>query len=217
MASQESERKRIAGELHDSLGQRLVIIKNLALMFLQAPASTSASRGDALHPIEEISAEASHALGEVREISYNLRPYQLDRIGLTKALEALARTAAASSSITFRADIDDVDHFFAAESEINFYRIVQESVTNIVKHSQASRASLRVQRDPERLRLVVHDDGKGFTPDAANSAPHAGGFGLIGISERAQLLGGAAVIQSAPGEGTTIIIEIDSRGLRNGR
>jgi signal transduction histidine kinase/ligand-binding sensor domain-containing protein len=217
MASQESERKRIAGELHDSLGQRLVIIKNLALMFLQAPASTSASHGDALRPIEEISAEASHALGEVREISYNLRPYQLDRIGLTKALEALSRTAAASSSITFRADIDDVDHFFAAESEINFYRIVQESVTNIVKHSQASRASVRVQRDPERLRLVVHDDGKGFTPGAANSAPQAGGFGLIGISERAQLLGGAAVIQSAPGEGTTIIIEIDSRGLRNGR
>jgi signal transduction histidine kinase len=150
IASQESERKRIAAELHDSLGQRLVVIKNLALMFLRDSAGASA-KGDALGQIEEISAEASHALGEVKEISYNLRPYQLDRIGLTKALEALARTAAASSSVAFTADIDDIDRFFPQESEINFYRIVQEGVNNIVKHSQASRASVRIQRDAERL------------------------------------------------------------------
>lgn len=131
-------------------------------------ASTSASHGDALRPIEEISAEASHALGEVREISYNLRPYQLDRIGLTKALEALARTAAASSSITFRADIDDVDHFFAAESEINFYRIVR-SVTNrlpippptraarLNRDLRAGTTARRHRGDPVRARRGYHD------------------------------------------------------------
>ena len=153
----------------------------------------------------------------MKEISYNLRPYQLDRLGLTKAVQGVAKTAAGSSSIAFAADIDDIDRFFPQESEINFYRIVQESVNNIVKHSQASQASVRIQRDAERLRLVIHDNGKGFTPGAANPGPHEGGFGVIGISERAQLLGGSAVIQSAPGQGTTVIIEIDSRSLRNGR
>ncbi len=219
IVSQESERKRIAAELHDSLGQRLVVIKNLALMFLRASTSTSGGNADALKQIEEISAEASHAIGEVKEISYNLRPYQLDRIGLTKALEALARTAATSSPISFTADIDDIDGFFPQESDINFYRIVQESVNNIVKHSQASRAGVSIQRDPERLRLVIHDNGKGFTPGAASldPDPHRGGFGLIGISERVQLLGGGIAIQSAPGQGTTMTIEIDSRSVRHGR
>ena len=227
IVSQESERKRIAAELHDSLGQRLVVIKNLALMFLRSSASTSGGNSDALRQIEEISAEASHAIGEVKEISYNLRPYQLDRIGLTKALEALARTAAASSPISFTADIDDIDGFFPQESEINFYRIVQESVNNIVKHSEAGRASVSIQRGPARLRLVIHDNGKGFTPGASNpdrynpNSHHPdsrrGGFGLIGISERVQLLGGGIAIQSSPGKGTTMTIEIDSRSLQHGR
>ena len=217
IVSQESERKRIAAELHDSLGQRLVVIKNLALMFLRSSASTSGGNSDALRQIEEISAEASHAIGEVKEISYNLRPYQLDRIGLTKALEALARTAAASSPISFTADIDDIDGFFPQESEINFYRIVQESVNNIVKHSQALRAGVSIRRGPERLRLVIHDNGKGFTPGAASPDPDSrrGGFGLIGISERVQLLGGGIAIQSAPGKGTTMTIEIDSRSVQH--
>jgi signal transduction histidine kinase len=90
ITSQESERKRIAAELHDSLGQRLVVIKNLALISLKGGSLISGMPdADASSRIEEISAEASHALAEVREISYSLRPYQLDRIGLTKAIEAL--------------------------------------------------------------------------------------------------------------------------------
>ena len=98
ISSQESERKRIAAELHDSLGQHLVIIRNLALMFLQSPTDNGATR----QQIEEISAEASQAIGEVKEISYNLRPYQLDRIGLTKAVEALIKKAEAASASSSR-------------------------------------------------------------------------------------------------------------------
>jgi signal transduction histidine kinase/ligand-binding sensor domain-containing protein len=213
IASQESERKRIATELHDSLGQRLVVIKNLALMFLHAPGDNGQTRAR----IEEISTEASQAIGEVKEISYNLRPYQLDRIGLTKAVEALAKTASAASEVAFSVELDDIDDIFPQESQINFYRIVQESVNNIVKHSQAKQASVRVRRNGERLLLAIRDDGKGFTPGVTHSEPRQGGFGLIGISERAQLLGGKTVIQSAPGQGTAISIEIDSGVLHRGR
>ncbi len=106
--SQEGERKRIAGELHDGLGQRLVVIKNLALEVANSPPRN----GKAREQIEEISAEASQAIGEVKDISYNLRPYQLDRIGLTKAIEAIVRTAQSASEIIFKAEIDDIDGVF---------------------------------------------------------------------------------------------------------
>ncbi|MGH9841356.1 MAG: sensor histidine kinase [Blastocatellia bacterium] len=209
IASQENERKRIAAELHDSLGQRLVVIKNLALMFLQSPANNGQGSGQGRQQIENLSAETSQAIGEVKEISYNLRPYQLDRIGLTKAVEAIVRTAAAASQITFTTAIENIDDVFPKESEINFYRIVQESVNNILKHSQATAASVTIQCDGGRLRLMIRDNGQGFAPGTSSADPKKGGFGLLGIGERARLLGGEPVIHSVPGQGTTIIVEID--------
>jgi signal transduction histidine kinase/ligand-binding sensor domain-containing protein len=209
ITSQESERKRIAAELHDSLGQRLVVIKNLALISLNGGSLISGMPdGAASSRIEEISAEASHALAEVREISYNLRPYQLDRIGLTKAIEALVKKVSRASTIAFTAEIDDIDDVFPKDSEIDFYRVVQECMNNVLKHSKATEAGVAVRRGAAELVLVVRDNGKGFTPGAAGGNPGSGGFGLIGIFERAQLLGGKPVVQSAPGQGTMISIEI---------
>jgi signal transduction histidine kinase len=202
--SQEGERKRIAGELHDGLGQRLVVIKNLALMVLNSPLKN----GEALEQIEEISAEASQTIGEVKAISYNLRPYQLDRISLTKAIEAIVRTAQSASEIIFKAEIDDIDGVFPKDLEINFYRVVQEGVNNILKHSQATEAGVTIRRDPEGLRLTIRDNGKGFTPGPAKPDSPRAGLGLIGVSERAQLLGGKPVIHSAPGQGTIIGVKI---------
>jgi signal transduction histidine kinase/streptogramin lyase len=204
IASQESERKRIAAELHDSLGQRLVVIKNLALISL----NDATSNGGASPRLSEISAEASQALSEVREISYNLRPYQLDRIGLTKAIEAIIKKASGATVITFTAEIDGIDNVLPRDLEINFYRIVQECVNNVVKHSQATAASVTVRCRPGGLLLTVRDNGKGFTTGASDSNRASTGFGLIGIFERAQLLSGKPVIQSAPGQGTTVSIEI---------
>ncbi|HEY8460316.1 MAG TPA: ATP-binding protein, partial [Blastocatellia bacterium] len=202
--SQEIERKRIAAELHDSLGQRLVVIKNLALMILNSPGKNVEARGQ----VEEISSEASHALGEVREISHNLRPYQLDRIGLTKAIEAIVRAARSASEIVFTAEIDDIDGVFPKDLEINFYRVVQEAVNNILKHSQATEAGVTIRSESDGLRLTIRDNGKGFTPGAAKTDSPGGGFGLIGVAERAQLLGGKIMIHSAPGQGTVISVKI---------
>ncbi|MBV8450996.1 MAG: hypothetical protein JOZ29_01810 [Deltaproteobacteria bacterium] len=206
--SQENERKRIAAELHDSLGQRLVIVKNLALLLLQRNGASGLSGLDR-EQIGEISDEVSGAVREVREISYNLRPYRLDRLGLTTALQAMIETASAASATRFSAQIDNIDDAFAKEAEINFYRIVQECVNNILKHSQATHAVIRIQRSAGRLTMTIRDDGKGFASDSAKLEVRSGGFGLTGISERAQLLGGKAAIQSAPGQGTTVTVEID--------
>jgi signal transduction histidine kinase len=212
IATQENERKRIAAELHDSLGQRLTIINNLALLYLKTPRSN----GDRCEQIEEISAEASLAMREVREISYDLRPYQLDRLGLTKAIEGAIRNAGAASSIVFSSAVENIDDLLPSDSRINLYRIVQECLNNIVKHSQATQADVAVWREDGRLLLTVADDGKGFTSGAVAAESRQGGFGLMGISERARLLGGKADVRSSPGKGVQVIIEIDLKTLRNG-
>jgi signal transduction histidine kinase/streptogramin lyase len=204
IASQEVERKRIAAELHDSLGQHLVIIRNLALLAL----NNGSSNGKARAQMEEVSAEASQALSEVREISYNLRPYQLDRIGLTKAIGAIVKKASTASNVAFTLDLDDIDNLLPHDSEINLYRIVQECINNVMKHSQATQATVAVRHASGELLLVIQDDGKGFVSSTADLAPAKGGFGLIGISERAQLLGGRLVVNSGIGQGTTLNIRI---------
>jgi signal transduction histidine kinase len=141
--SQENERKRIAGELHDSLSQNLVIIKNRAMMSLAEPDNVS----NAFEQIEEIAEAATESLAEVREIAANLRPFQIDRLGLTKAVRALIRkTVAPNLKITSR--IDDIDGILPPEMQINLYRILQESLNNIIKHSKATegRSSRRENR-----------------------------------------------------------------------
>jgi signal transduction histidine kinase len=121
----------------------------------------------------------------------------------------MIETASTVASTSFSVEIDDIDGILPNQAEINFYRIVQECVNNVLKHSQAPQASVCIRRTEERLHLTVRDDGVGFTPGASKSDP-LGGFGLAGISERAQLLGGKAAIHSAPGQGTTVTVEIAS-------
>jgi signal transduction histidine kinase len=210
IASQEEERKRIAAELHDSLGQHLVIVKNLALLFLRAQGEEAVSSGK-MRAIEEISAEAALAIDETREISYNLRPFQLDRLGLTKAIEAIVRTASTASTITFSMELDNIDDVFPEGLRINFYRIVQESVNNIVKHAQATEASIRVKRTPNEVLLTIRDNGRGFTPEAIKPERERSGLGLTGMAERARLLGGEFHTQPASGGGAIVSVRIPLR------
>ncbi|MBX7173259.1 MAG: hypothetical protein K1X72_19980 [Pyrinomonadaceae bacterium] len=209
IASQEAERKRIAAELHDGLGQRLVVIKNLIWMTLNRKETND------LNQLEEISDEASQAISEVKAISYNLRPYQLDRMGLTRAIEGIIRSAKNSSEIDFSLEIDNIDNYFPKEMEINFYRIIQESVNNIIKHSKATKAKIRIKRDEKSLDIMIRDNGQGFQMDEEFNAKSKiqnpkseGGFGLIGVRERIDLLGGKAEINTAPGRGTELKITI---------
>jgi signal transduction histidine kinase/ligand-binding sensor domain-containing protein len=197
LESQENERKRIGASLHDSLGQNLLIIKNLAAMGLAA----AQERRPADESLNEISTLASGALAEVREISYNLRPYQIDRLGLTGALRSIMSRVAASSQIAFAVDMDNVDSLLPKPLEINAFRIVQEAINNIVKHSQATEASVIVKRTENSVTFTVSDNGKGFDSDHQ-------GFGLTSMAERARILGGSLIVRSHPGGGTRLEVTV---------
>ncbi len=195
--SQEQERKRIAVELHDSLGQSLVVIRNRALIGLSTPDDHQRLRAQ----MEEISDASASALTEVRQIAHNLHPHQLEHLGFTTALAAMIESAADASGTEFTTHIDNVDNKLTKEAEINLYRIVQEGVTNIEKHSAATKANISLTNSEHILTLTIEDNGKGFDPSPENSKS---GLGLTGIRERATILNAEHEIHSAQGLGTTI-------------
>ena len=162
--------------------------------------------------MEEISAEAALAMQETREISYNLRPFQLDRLGLTKAVEGMVRTVGSASGIRITSKLDNIDNAFPQDLRINFYRIVQESLNNIMKHSHATEAEVRVTRDEKRIILSIRDNGLGFNPAARSTKGGTSGFGLTGMEERAHLLGGDFRTRSTPGQGTVTTAEFSIEG-----
>jgi len=203
--SQEGERKRISAELHDGLGQSLIVIKNRAQLSLKQLGDLSEIEAQ----LTAISSASSQAVQELKDISYNLRPYLLDRLGLTLALKSMLNKAFASEQYQLTAEIDEVDGVFAKESEIHLYRIVQECANNIIKHAEASEVMARIEKNAGGLTLTMADNGKGFTPVASRTGElNRRGFGLAGIAERVRLLGGDYKVESAPGQGTTIIIKL---------
>lgn len=205
MESQEQERKRLAAELHDSVGQNLLVIKNRAVMALEH----SSDPGRMSQQITEVSNMASHALREVRSMAQDLRPFQLDEMGLTKAILVMTRRLAESSKIQFHTDLSELDGELLKEDEIHFYRIVQELLTNIVKHSNATEANVTIRKAGPVLRALIQDNGCGFDANGSVSeTPRQSGFGLRSIRERARTLRGRLEFHSVVGEGTTVLIEV---------
>jgi len=201
--SQEAERKRIAQELHDGLGQNLLVIKNRALLGL----TVKENREKADEQFSEIQESVTDALAEVRTIAYNLRPLHIERLGLSSTIEEMCEDVEAASEISVNCDIENIDGIFSKENEINIYRVIQECLNNIVKHSEAKRASVAIFREDQNVVLNIKDDGKGF--DTAKVSEKKG-LGLNGISERVKILGGNYSIESEIGKGTTVSIEIKS-------
>lgn len=204
--SQESERKRIAAELHDSLGQNLLIVKNWALIGLNSLEEDNPAR----EHLTEISETTSLALDEVREIAHNLRPYQLERLGLTSTIEQMVRHIRDSSDMEFITEIDNIDGLLSKESEINLYRVVQECVNNVLKHSAATKSWLLIKRTASGAEITCRDNGQGFDPEATSRKGGAGqgGMGLISMAERVLMLGGKYTIESAAGKGAMIRVTI---------
>ena len=197
--SQEQERKRLAAELHDGLGQNLVVIKNRALLGMRK----GDDRERVAKELDSISETATQAIEEVREITNNLRPQLLDRLGLTKAINAMLKKV--SGVIEIESEIDSIDNIFSDVQEISVYRIVQESVNNVIKHSNASVARVVIKAAANTLLITVEDDGTGFDFEAAKSKS---GFGLVGLKERTQLLNGEFSVDSKIGQGTKIKVKI---------
>jgi len=204
LAQLEDERRRIAINLHDSLGQILLAIKNHALLAIQRPPDEQALR----QRMDEISGASSQAIEEVRQITHGLRPYQLDRLGLTQAIRALVSRASINNSILFASRVEDIDGLFDKDAEIHVYRIVQEAVTNVVKHSAATEAAVVIKKRTAVVSLSIRDNGRGFEPAKPSPQPHDLGYGLTGITERVRILGGTLAIDSRPGAGASLNVEV---------
>ena len=201
----EDERRRIAINLHDSLGQILLAIKNQAVLAMQRSADEPGLR----QRLDEISGASSQAIEEVRQITQGLRPYQLDRLGLTQAIRAAVSLAAETSRIQFASRVEDMDGALGKDSEIHVYRIVQEAVNNVIKHSAATEATVVIKRRPGVVALSIRDNGRGFDVGTLDSAsPSGAGSGLSGIAERVRILNGKLTMNSRPGEGTSLTIEV---------
>ncbi|HEY5219324.1 MAG TPA: ATP-binding protein, partial [Gemmatimonadaceae bacterium] len=198
IAAQEQERGRLAGELHDSLGQDLLVMKNRAAIALRAVGLDPALRAH----LDEISEVASSAVQNAREISHALRPYQLDRLGLAAAIRDLGQRVAASGGPSVDVDAAESDASAPSAQAIHLFRIVQEALNNILKHADAMHVTIRLHPDDTGLRLVISDDGRGMDMSTAR------GFGLTGIAQRVHLLGATLDVQSAPGRGTTLDIRV---------
>lgn len=206
--NQESERKRIASELHDGLGQNLLIIKNKLLLALQ---SLSHEQQSSLH-VEDASQIASETINEVRSISHNLRPHQLDQLGITKTLRSIVRQAKESTRMEFTANIQDIDNVLPPEQEISLFRIMQEAFNNIIKHSGATRVMVTVLRNDPMISVSISDNGIGYDSETLQSTSSAMGFGISGMKERAKMFGWEFTIQSSS-LGTVILVTIDTRAI----
>ena len=200
----EDERRRIAVNLHDSLGQTLMVIKNHAILAIQRPPEEQGLRSR----LDEISGTTSQAIEEVRRITHGLRPYQLDRLGLTQAIRASVNQASENSSILFACRVKDIEGLFDKDAEIHVYRIVQEAITNVVKHSAATEAAVVIKKQTSVILLSIRDNGRGFNPAEPSSQPHDLGYGLSGIAERVRILSATLVIKSQPNKGTSLTIEV---------
>lgn len=207
--AQEEERKRIARELHDDLGQTLTVLKmdmsSLRSKLTDAPANTDMYTG-VLDDIERMDGQLNHTVQSIRRISADLRPVMLDDLGLATALEALMKQVSRSSKIRCTFDLNPDRLAIDKRLATPLYRVAQEALNNIVKHAAATEVKLSLYRDAANsLILEVRDNGKGLTPEDRRKAAS---FGLIGMRERAYALGGELRIESQPGNGTTIRVTI---------
>jgi PAS domain S-box-containing protein len=200
MEVQETERRNLARELHDEIGQLLT-----GLRLLLSP--NEGSPADALKiRFEQAQTIVDDVLTRVRGLSFDLRPADLDQLGLLPALLALFERYTAQTGVLVSFKHQGVDGRFASQVETGAYRIVQEALTNAARHAGVAAVTVRVWTDADKLNLQIEDRGCGFDPEVVLQAPRS--TGLIGMQERAMLLGGHVIIESSPGDGTTITAEL---------
>jgi PAS domain S-box-containing protein len=208
--SQEEERKRIARDLHDETAQELVALSReldkLAIRF-------GRRSKDSRVQIRELQDWVGKILDGVRRFSQDLRPSVLDDLGLLAALQWLAADVEKRFGIEVRTSVIGDERRLPPDAELLLFRIAQEALRNVWRHSNASRACLVVEFDEGAVRLSVRDNGTGFeAPERAGDLAKQGKLGLAGMEERARLLGATFNLESKPGEGTTVSVEMPVRG-----
>lgn len=218
---QEEERRRLARELHDGIGQSLTALAN-QLQRIRDDARAMENLG-LEHRLGDALDITRGALHDTRELSRLLRPTLLDDLGLEAALKWLTRTLGERTGLVIEVHSSLGEQRLPPDIETLVYRITQEALTNVIRHSGAKEVQILLTRADALLRLRVDDDGRGFDPSDLNS-PEKGSIsaGLRGMRDRAELFGGNIVLSSAPGEGTSVQLNLplelneDSASIKTG-
>lgn len=205
ITSQEEERKRISLELHDETGQALT-----SLLVRLTTLGNSSRLKDVKEKVGELKMLVAHTLEAVQDLSLKLRPRVLDDLGLATALERYLRTCAVQYGLAVDFQmVGPWDGRLPSYIEINLYRIIQEALTNVARHAEATSVSVLLERRGTSVIAIVEDNGKGFHLDEVlSSAEEKRRLGLYGMEERASLMGGRLTIESSLGAGTTLFVEI---------
>ncbi|HUB77339.1 MAG TPA: PAS domain-containing protein [Bryobacteraceae bacterium] len=202
IGAQEEERKRLARELHDDLSQQIAA---LSLATGRLKREIPEHCGEARMQADAIHAELVKLAEDVRRISHELHPAVLQYSGLAAALRSYCEEFGASNSLEIALEIDGAFEDLTPDVALCFFRVTQEALRNVVKHARVSSASVTLRRAEGALHLMISDRGAGMDAGAAGGKA---GLGLLNIRERARLVGGKAEIRSAPGEGTTVTVEV---------
>ncbi len=205
LATQEEERRRIARELHDGLGQMLTAVKFNVEMLEDSSGFSAVEK----KKLKEIKGLLDNVMTEAREISYDLMPSVLDDFGLAPAIQLFCETISKRMNIEVRFQSHGVNGRLEPSLEVNLYRIAQEALNNVVKHAAAKSVHIQILGSESGIRMTVEDDGKGFVrPIGRREGTTKGGMGLVSMRERVQSFGGSFYVESNPGKGTTLIIEV---------
>jgi PAS domain S-box-containing protein len=201
--AQEDERRRIAREMHDQFGEQLTTL-GLRIRALKDACSDQPKFNDHFAALETVAQQIDR---DVDHLVWELRPTALDDLGLRAALEDYVHNWSKRANIVVNLHMSGrLDDRLASDTETTLYRIAQEALTNVARHSRARNVEVILERRNDSVLLVVEDDGVGFDPDTSGEAGH--GFGLIGMQERAALVGATLEIESSAGKGTTILVRI---------
>jgi signal transduction histidine kinase len=201
--AQEDERRRIGREMHDRFGEHLTALGGR----IEALRSMCDGRPDVLGQVESLVAITTQLDRDVDALVWELRPTALDDLGLPAALAHHVRTWSAHSGVSAELHTAGLaDTRVASPIETTLYRIAQEALTNIAKHARATHVDILLERRSDQVSLIVEDDGVGFTSGASAGDGGGHGAGLLGMQERAALIGATLQVESSPGRGTTILV-----------
>jgi signal transduction histidine kinase len=210
--AQEDERRRIARELHDEVGQALTAIKvELSV------AERAIGDGGSAPSVRSAQAITDGALHAVRDLSHLLHPSVLDDLGLPEAVDTYLREFSKRYGVKTRLHQEGMAARFAPDVEVAAYRIIQEALTNVARHAHATQCVVSLVRRLDRCHITVQDDGHGFEASRLEQSGQRKGLGLIGMRERALQLSGMVSVQSTPGEGTRVSIDLPARTVTDGR
>ena len=197
LEAQEQERRRITSTLLDGVCRQL---NDIGIRAHAVEGSGPESHG----LLRIIHHGATDALENVRRISRELRPSQIERVGISASLRSMLEQVEETNSLQWRVDVDDIDGLIPREKDISLYRVVEEGVRNVLLHAEAREAVVLVKRHEASIIVTIRDDGRGFDTAPFHAGTERSGIGLRGISERVRILGGEFTIDSAPGRGTVL-------------